>query len=444
MSDQSGFSSLVTTPDFDARVSTALSRLPDDAAAVLHLAAVERLSVLEIAARADLDEVGVETTLSRAHTELLDVLRRDTPDDLSALTPTHARMVAALPAAFAMLDAARGRPNDGQDAGPQATTLPRPQKPAACRSRRIVVSAGAPRPRRTRSKMAALAAAPSPRRQALVAAGTSAAMLALIVTAGFAHEAGLLSTNGHPVEIGAVQATGTQPNPDPQAGAVPDDDVSGPHTEAPQRGPSTPEEAESRRDPRTASSTNPPVQSPSNAPVKTPTQRSTAPSEGAGRPAPPIIAVDTADGLVSPRVSGTAAPGARVSATTSAGRVSANADEAGRWTMLLEGLDAGDTRVSIVQTDTKGTTSDPVSTVVELVVPVVTVERSGEGDTTFTVSGRPGTDVELVVDGSVAATIDLPESGAPVSRSLDVSDPGSVGARYRADDRVGATAAAVE
>ncbi|WP_022892589.1 Ig-like domain-containing protein [Agromyces subbeticus] len=447
MSDHPGFSNLVTTPDFAARVSEALGHLPADAVGLLRLAIVERLSVPEIAARTELGEVSIEASLSRARAELLELLRHDTPDDLSALTPTRARVLAALPAAFAMVDTAPARADDGQNAAPQATKPPRRQKPALCRSR-LVVPAAAPRPRRGRSKVAALAAPPSPRRQSLVAAGTSAAMLALIVTAGFAHEAGLLSTDGHPVEIGAAQAPGARPDPDAQAHAVPDTNLSDPHIDGQRSASSAPDDVESPSAPRPASSAKPPVplphQSPPKAPAKAPAQRATPSSEGAERPAPAITAVDTAEGLVSPRVSGTASPGARVSATTTAGRVSANADETGLWTMLLEGLDAGDTRVSIVQTDANGTTSGAVSTVVELVVPVVTVDRSGEGDATVTVSGRPGTDVELVVNGSVAATIDLPESGASVTRSLDVADPGTVGVRYRADDRVGATVSSVE
>jgi RNA polymerase sigma factor (sigma-70 family) len=164
---------------------------------------------------------------------------------------------------------------------------------------------------------------------------------------------------------------------------------------------------------------------------------------------PPSLSADTVGGLVDPLLTGVAEVGATVVVTVGDGRTwAATADADGAWSVVATGLSVGITTLTAVQTDVAGNISlpsDPVT--VELTAPSLELRRSGylAWHTTFT--GAPGATVQVLLDGTVRATILLDGSGSAKFIGLGWIDAiADVEVRYAADGRTGppATATFVE
>ena len=170
---------------------------------------------------------------------------------------------------------------------------------------------------------------------------------------------------------------------------------------------------------------------------------STAPARDTQALPPVILRVDTAAGLVAPRLSGSAEPGARV--TVSAGTAATAATTAGAdgsWAVQVDGLPAGGSRLAVVQTDAAGNTSAPASVHVELATPSISVLRLTGIVLGSSVQGVPGSTVHVLVDGVHVATSVIPASGTESALTLSWIDPWSeVAVRYAVGDRVGPSSA---
>lgn len=161
---------------------------------------------------------------------------------------------------------------------------------------------------------------------------------------------------------------------------------------------------------------------------------------------PPLVAsVDTAGGLVTPIVSGSAEAGATVTVTASSGAsATALADAGGSWSVELAGLPVGTTTLVADQTDVAGNRSAPSSPVeVTLSAPLLSFTAQGAWlDTTFT--GVPGTTVQVLADGVPIDEVVLDAAGVAV---FDVLAPANhtwtASVRYVVDERTGPAATAV-
>ena len=160
---------------------------------------------------------------------------------------------------------------------------------------------------------------------------------------------------------------------------------------------------------------------------------------------PPVVAsVDTAGGLVSPIIAGTAEAGATVTVTASGGlTATAVADAEGSWSVELADLPAGTTTIIAEQTDAAGNRSAPSSPVdVTLSAPVLSFTAQGAWlDTVFT--GVPGATIQVLADGVPIDEVVLDGTGqagfvvlAPANHMWTPS------VRYVVDDRTGPAATA--
>lgn len=126
------------------------------------------------------------------------------------------------------------------------------------------------------------------------------------------------------------------------------------------------------------------------------------------RPDSPVLhAPDTANGLAFPILSGTAAPGAFVTVGTPDGRsLATTADEAGEWSLIVDGLPAGSSDLSVKQTDASGRTSDATVQSVDLLAPVITLTE-GYAE----IHGAANAVVEIFMNGASLGTVPLDANG---------------------------------
>ena len=194
-----------------------------------------------------------------------------------------------------------------------------------------------------------------------------------------------------------------------------------------------------------------PAPAPAPTPAPTPTPAPAAPPVVAPVPvdstalAPIISLVDTAGGLVDPILTGTAEPGATVTVTGDTGGTwSTTADGEGAWSVLASGLPTGTTNLVAAQTDAAGNVSTASEAVAVTLTPPL-LELGGNGAFLFaTLTGMPGGDVEVLVDGVPFTVLTVDPSGTadyaaflPGNLSVDVA------VRYVADGRTGPAADAV-
>lgn len=200
---------------------------------------------------------------------------------------------------------------------------------------------------------------------------------------------------------------------------------------------------------------------PSPAPKPTPTPTPTPTPEPPDTVAlPPTVDqdVDTAGGLVFPRLTGTAEPGATVTATpvrqdvatvlaaSDGGAEASAADRSmstvagsdGRWMLELTTLPAGDSRVAVVQRDVAGNVSAPTEIGLWLQAPVLHYGGFLGAAWVGLFTGAPGATVELLADGRVVDRVELGEDGRASREYLGfVEDPATIGVRYVVGDRTG-------
>ncbi|KRC51588.1 hypothetical protein ASE16_00345 [Leifsonia sp. Root227] len=183
-----------------------------------------------------------------------------------------------------------------------------------------------------------------------------------------------------------------------------------------------------------------PTPKPTSTPTPTPTSTPTPTA-----PAPVVTTVDTAGGRYFPILSGTAAPGATVTITASAGTVAVTADAGGAWTSPpISDLATGTSALSVTQTDAQGRLSPAASVTVALDAPALTLDGRGDG-TSLTITGVPRARVEgrLTTSGSWS-TLALDGSGRWESSLPWWTGIGTwtVQVRYAGDDREGPIASA--
>lgn len=155
---------------------------------------------------------------------------------------------------------------------------------------------------------------------------------------------------------------------------------------------------------------------------------------------PPVFEADSAGGLVDPLLSGTAEPGAAVTVIADDGRTwSASADAAGAWSVVADGLPAGTTQLTAVQTDAAGNTSAASAPVaVDLSSPALALRRSGYLVWHATFTGAASADVQLLLDGSPATTVALDGTGSARFVALGgIGSESRVEVRYAAAGRTG-------
>ncbi|MEF3403407.1 sigma-70 family RNA polymerase sigma factor [Agromyces sp. CCNWLW203] len=202
----------------------------------------------------------------------------------------------------------------------------------------------------------------------------------------------------------------------------------------------------------------PPVPTPSPTPTPTPDP---GPEPVDTEALPPVVdVVDTANGLVDPRLSGTAEPGASIFVTSNgAARVAASAsvpstpdataDEAGNWSLEYSGLPAGAHLLTVTQTDRANNSSAPSAPIeVTLSSPTMRLKLVANGlgglwRVSFT--GAPWATVQVLGDGLERRTEVL---GGDGSLTLDgrytAEQNVQFTVRYLSDDgRTGPSAPAV-
>jgi len=200
---------------------------------------------------------------------------------------------------------------------------------------------------------------------------------------------------------------------------------------------------------------NPATPKPTPTPTPTPTPK---PPDTVALPPSVDRDVDTAGGLVFPRLRGTAEPGATVTATplpqdvatvfaasgdgaeasAGDGSVSTVAGPDGRWTIELSRLPAGDSRVAVVQRDAAGNVSEPTELPITLQAPAL--YYGGVFDTAWygLFNGVPEATIELLADGRVVDRVQLGAGGWSERGYVgEVRDPSSIGVRYAVGERTG-------
>lgn len=184
-----------------------------------------------------------------------------------------------------------------------------------------------------------------------------------------------------------------------------------------------------------------PTPGPSPEPTPTPTSQPTPTPEPVDDVAlPPAFTADSRGGLVAPLLAGTAEPGAAITVASADGRTwNVTADAAGAWSVVADGLPAGTSRLTAVQTDAAGNTSTASAPVdVVLSSPSLVLRRSGILVWHATFAGAPYADVQVLVEGAPATTVTLDGDGS--ARYIGLGWIGSfdrVEVRYAADGRTG-------
>ncbi len=176
---------------------------------------------------------------------------------------------------------------------------------------------------------------------------------------------------------------------------------------------------------------------PQPAPVPTPERDTVA--------LPPVVSsVDSARGLVDPDLSGTAEPGASVLVVAGDGRSwQATAGASGAWTVPVRGLAAGTTNLAVTQTDVAGNRSSAIGVPVTLSSPSLVLRGGLFAAWKLTFGGAARAEVEVLVDGTRRATVQLNGGGSAVHHGLILIDSRqTVSVRYVAAGRTGPAATA--
>ncbi|WP_344311940.1 Ig-like domain-containing protein, partial [Agromyces terreus] len=158
--------------------------------------------------------------------------------------------------------------------------------------------------------------------------------------------------------------------------------------------------------------------------------------------APTVAAPDTAGGLVDPILSGTAEPLASIVAAFEGRTASTTADDAGAWSLAVQGLPAGTTSIAVTQTDAAGNRSEPTVVAVQLSSPQLVLTPSGVG-WRGELRGVPGATVEVRIARVLGFDVTLDGNGrAAASGSLLalISNFTDVSVRYVSGDRTGPSA----
>ena len=159
-------------------------------------------------------------------------------------------------------------------------------------------------------------------------------------------------------------------------------------------------------------------------------------------PLPPTFTADTTGGLVDPILTGAAEPGATIVVTGGGLTWSAIADDSGAWSLVARGLPAGATELIARQTDAAGNTSDEAAVGVHLESPTLSLRQSSHHTWHTTIGGVAGSTVQLLLDGSPAATLVLDGAGTTRQVLVGVPPTPSFGVRYAIGDRTGPVATA--
>jgi hypothetical protein len=158
---------------------------------------------------------------------------------------------------------------------------------------------------------------------------------------------------------------------------------------------------------------------------------------------PPVVTeTDTGGGLVYPILSGTAEPGATITAATDSpspalltSLPSTVADEAGRWSLTVDDLPAGPSTLSVVQRDLAGNVSEPATVPVHLRAPYGELSLI---PARLEMWGVPFSDVVVEVDGERFGVYSLNGGGyARESNAFERLLGAEITIRYSVGERLG-------